>query len=82
MALVKKTGVRVQTVSITGGIVHNTTQLLVAMAVVKSTALRYYLPFLLLSGVITGFAIGEASSLILVRLSSSGEILSDGEEKC
>lgn len=81
MAVIKKTGMRVQAVSITGGIVHNVAQLLVAMAVVKSTALRYYLPFLLLSGALTGFAIGEASSLILVRLLSSGEILPAEEGK-
>ncbi len=73
MALMKRTGMSVQAVSITGGIVHNTAQLLVAVAVVRSTALSYYLPFLLISGAITGFAIGEASSLILTRLESAGE---------
>ncbi len=73
MALMKRTGTSVQAVSITGGIVHNTAQLLVAAAVVRSTALSYYLPFLLISGAITGFAIGEASSLVLTRLGGAGE---------
>lgn len=78
MALMKRTGMSVQAVSITGGIVHNTAQLLVAAAVVRSTALGYYLPFLLLSGAVTGFAIGEASSLVLTRMESAGEWI-DGD---
>lgn len=78
MALMKRTGMGVQAVSITGGIVHNTAQLLVAAAVVRSTALGYYLPFLLLSGAVTGFAIGEAASLILTRMESAGERI-DGD---
>lgn len=78
MALMKRTGMSVQAVSITGGIVHNTAQLLVAAAVVRSTALGYYLPFLLLSGAVTGFAIGEAASLVLTRMESAGEWI-DGD---
>ncbi len=74
MALMKRTGMSVQSVSISGGIVHNGAQLLVASLVVQSTALRYYLPFLVISGSVTGFAIGEAASLILVRLERTGEL--------
>ncbi len=55
-------------VSIIGGISHNIGQILVAMWVVKNAMLIYYLPFLLLSGVVTGTIIGILGSLIINRI--------------
>lgn len=76
MAVMKKLKLSVCAVSITGGIVHNCTQLLVAMLVIGSTALEYYLPFLLVSGALTGFAIGEAASLVLTHLEGDSSLFS------
>lgn len=51
-------------VSIAGGCMHNIGQFLVAMLVVKTQGLIYYLPALLISGLLTGFFIGLASSML------------------
>jgi len=48
-------------VSIAGGVTHNIGQLLVAMLVVRTTHLVYYLPVLIFAGVVTGFLIGIVS---------------------
>ncbi len=55
-------------VSVIGGIMHNVGQILVAVWVVNNINIVYYLPVLLISGVITGALIGMLGSLILVRL--------------
>ena len=51
-------------VSISGGCMHNIGQFLVAMLTVQTQGLIYYLPALLISGVITGFFIGWASLIL------------------
>lgn len=51
-------------VSIAGGCVHNIGQFLVAILVVQTQGLIYYLPALLISGMITGFFIGWASLVL------------------
>lgn len=51
-------------VSIAGGCMHNIGQFLVALLVVQTQGLVYYLPALLISGMITGFFIGFASSIL------------------
>ena len=76
MAAMKRMKLPVRIVSITGGVVHNVTQLSVASLVIGSTALGYYLPFLLASGSLTGFAIGEAASLVLTRLEGDSSLFS------
>ncbi len=55
-------------VSIIGGLSHNIGQILVAMCVVSNTMLIYYLPFLLLSGAVTGTMIGILGSIIVSRI--------------
>lgn len=55
-------------VSIIGGIAHNIGQIIVAIIYVNNTSLIYYLPFLLISGVISGALIGILSGMILARL--------------
>lgn len=59
-------------VSMTGGLAHNIGQLLVAMYLVENLKLLYYLPVLLLSGLITGLAIGILSREILKRIPGRG----------
>ncbi len=55
-------------VSLTGGVAHNIGQILVACLVLDTNVLFYYLPFLLLSGVIAGIAVGLASALLIKRI--------------
>ena len=74
MALVKKTGklsivVRVHLAPPNGGgIFHNVGQILVAMVVVENMSIAYYMPVLLISGVITGCLIGIAAGEVKRRL--------------
>ncbi len=55
-------------ISVTGGVIHNIGQLIVAMIVLKTLDLRFYLGFLILCGVLTGFLIGVISSVILKNI--------------
>lgn len=45
-------------VSMLGGVFHNIGQLLVAMAVVETFAVVYYVPFLIVAGTVTGAVLG------------------------
>lgn len=66
MALLKKTGkVSITGVSVMGGVFHNVGQIIVAAAVVGNIKMAYYLPFLLVTGVVTGFVIGAVARLAL-----------------
>lgn len=47
-------------VSMLGGVFHNIGQLLVAMAVVETFAVAYYVPFLIVAGTVTGAVLGLA----------------------
>lgn len=55
-------------VSLAGGVFHNIGQLLIAMVVVETYSVMYYLPVLLVAGMITGFVIGLVSNEMLKRL--------------
>ena len=55
-------------VSIIGGVSHNMGQILVAMVVVQSSFLFYYLPFLLIAGTISGTVIGIIGANIVERI--------------
>jgi heptaprenyl diphosphate synthase len=55
-------------VSIIGGIAHNVGQIIVAMIYVSNTSLIYYLPVLLISGVVSGTLIGILAAYIIKRL--------------
>lgn len=69
MTLIKKVkGFSIAGVSMTGGVTHNIGQLLVAMAVVENFSLVYYLPALLVSGVVTGFCIGILANEVRKRI--------------
>jgi len=60
-------------VSAAGAVSHNIGQILVAAAVLKSAALFYYLPALILSGVVTGVLMGILIQRILKILPKVGE---------
>jgi len=51
--------------SVCGGIIHNMAQLIVAMFVVKISGIVYYLPLLVLGGMITGFINGFIASRVI-----------------
>lgn len=67
-ALKRFGGFSVMGVSLAGGVFHNIGQLLIAMAVVETYSVMYYLPVLLVTGMITGFVIGLVSNEMLKRL--------------
>ncbi len=55
-------------VSVAGGVAHNGGQILVAMALLETAEIGYYLPVLCLSGTLAGLCVGLASALLLNRI--------------
>lgn len=69
MVVLKRTKVfSVVGVSVAGGVAHNLAQIVVASFVVGNLNLFWYLPVLLLSGVIAGFLMGLLATEILKRM--------------
>ena len=69
MALLKKyTGLSVIGISAAGGFLHNIAQLLVAAAVMETTALLSYAPALGVIGILTGVCIGTAARFVLQKV--------------
>lgn len=69
MAFMKKReDFSVMGVSIAGGVFHNIGQLIIAMVVVETFSISYYVPILLVSGTVTGLFIGIISDHMLKRL--------------
>lgn len=69
MAILKKAGeFSVMGVSIAGGVAHNIGQLIVAMIVIETFSVAYYIPVLLIAGLITGMLIGIAANETLKRI--------------
>lgn len=65
MVILKKTGRFSMTgVSIAGGVMHNIGQIIAAVFLMDTPAIAYYLPVLLIAGIITGIVIGIAGSLL------------------
>ncbi len=74
MALLKRTSLFGTTaVSVTGAVLHNLGQIIVAVLVLETDALLYYLPFLILSGVVTGVVIGIISATLIKRVNRGQE---------
>jgi heptaprenyl diphosphate synthase len=69
MILLRKIGIFTEiAVSVVGGITHNIGQILIAFLLLETKVVFYYLPFLLVSGVIAGIAVGAASALLIKRI--------------
>ena len=69
MALMKKNqGFSVMGVSVAGGVFHNIGQLIIAILVVENVSIAYYLPVLLIAGLVTGLIIGITANEMLKRL--------------
>ena len=70
MALLKRcTQFSIVGISAAGGFLHNMAQLLVAAAVLETTALFVYAPVLGIVGILTGILIGIAAQIILQKIS-------------
>lgn len=68
MWLLKKTTLSIVGVSMVGGICHNIGQLAVAVVLTETVRIAYYLPVLLLSGMITGLLMGLVANLVVDRV--------------
>lgn len=55
-------------VSVAGGVMHNVGQILAACVLLETNILKYYLPFLLISGVGAGIVIGLVSGQLIQRV--------------
>lgn len=66
--LKKKTDFSMLGISVAGGVSHNIGQLIVAMLIVENTALIYYAPALLISGIVTGLLIGILTAEVEKRI--------------
>ena len=69
MYFVKKTKLSIIGVSMLGGVCHNIGQLIVAAIVMQTARIVYYIPVLLIAGLVTGFLMGLISKLVVDRLS-------------
>ncbi len=69
MILLKKLGRFSATgVSIAGGLCHNLGQIIMAMIILNTKAIFWYLPVLWLSGILSGFVIGIIGALVIRRI--------------
>lgn len=79
MALLKKTGLfSTVAVSVSGAVLHNLGQIAMACLLLQTDAISYYIPFLIISGVVTGIVIGVAGAVIINRIRPQN---SEGETK-
>ena len=69
MLLLKKSGkFSVTGVSVAGGVAHNAGQILVAMVLLETAEIGYYLPVLCVSGTAAGICVGLLAALLLRRI--------------
>jgi heptaprenyl diphosphate synthase len=54
--------------SVSGGIAHNLAQAAVAAILTVTPQVSYYVPFLVISGAVSGFFTGILCSLLMLRL--------------
>ena len=55
-------------VSVTGGVLHNVGQIAMACILLETDVIKYYLPFLVLSGTLAGIVIGVVSAIVIKRV--------------
>ena len=68
IVLKKFTSLACVTISTVGGISHNIAQMCVASILFDTNLLVYYIPFLLVAGVVAGIVIGTASAILVNRI--------------
>ena len=73
MGLLKRTGKFSSVgVSVAGGVAHNGGQILVAMALLETSRLAWYLPVLWVSGTVAGVLVGIVSGVLVKRVPEVG----------
>lgn len=73
MAAAKKTEwFSVKGVSVLGGVFHNVGQIVMAMIILETSQLIFYLPVLLVAGTVSGLIIGLLGAMVTVRISKVG----------
>ncbi len=55
-------------VSVSGGVAHNVGQILLACLILRTAAVAYYLPVLILTGTLSGIVIGICAAILIKRL--------------
>ncbi len=68
MLLIMKAELSVIGVSILGGTAHNIGQIVAAAVLMGTDKIVYYLPVLLIAGLVTGFLIGGVSKVLIERI--------------
>lgn len=69
MLILKKTQkFSIYGISIAGGVFHNIGQILVAAVILQNRLILYYLPFLILGGIIAGTIVGIIGAILIKRL--------------
>ena len=68
LAVKRIKGIHSLGVSICGGVSHNLGQIAAASFLVKNYSIFYYLPVLMIAGILSGIVIGIVSGLLLKRL--------------
>ncbi|MBO4412156.1 MAG: Gx transporter family protein [Lachnospiraceae bacterium] len=69
MLILKKTkAFRPVSVSVTGGVLHNLAQIVLAMILLGSREVLYYLPVLFLTGIVSGALIGVLAAILIQKL--------------
>jgi heptaprenyl diphosphate synthase len=70
MALLKKTGAFSPVgISVSGAVAHNVGQLLMAVVLLGTDQILWWLPALAVSGIVTGLAIGAAGAVLIKKIS-------------
>ncbi|HAX72827.1 MAG TPA: heptaprenyl diphosphate synthase [Firmicutes bacterium] len=65
---VLKDNISLMGISVIGGVMHNIGQIIVAMILIRTSAVGYYMMFLLPLGVMTGILVGIVAKLTMGRL--------------
>ena len=60
-------------VSVAGGVMHNVGQIIAACILLETDILKYYFPFLLVSGIASGIVIGLVSAALIKRVNVRNE---------
>ncbi len=68
MYLTKKTKLSIIGVSMLGGIFHNIGQLIMAVILTHTSRIAYYLPVLLVSGMVMGLLMGFCAKMVIERI--------------
>ena len=67
-ALKRLTPLREVTISVCGGVLHNVGQIGMASIILDTNVVVYYLPALLVSGILAGIAVGVAAGILIKRV--------------